>query len=59
MPNPADYLPEAAPVQRIELNLPEQRSPCFGPAWLGTWYTVFFTCLMIASLVIKITWRIE
>ena len=57
--NPAGYLPEAAPVQRIELDLPEQRYLPFGPAWLGAWYTVFFTCLMIASLVIKITWRID
>ena len=57
--NPAGYLPEAAPVQRIELDLPEQRYLPFGPAWLGAWYTVFFTCLVIASMVIKVVWRID
>lgn len=57
--NPAGYLPEAAPVQRVELDLPEQRFLSFGPAWLGAWYTIFFAALAIASLVIKIAWRIE
>lgn len=57
--NPAGYLPAAGEIEWIELDLPERRYLPFGPAWLGAWYTVFFTSLLVVSIVIKVVWRIE
>ena len=51
--NPAGYLPEAGPVERIELSLPAVEVLPFGPSWLRGWEVLFFTLLVAFSLIIK------
>lgn len=57
--NPAGYLPDDAPVDWIELDLPERQYLPLGPAWARSWYVVFFAALLAASLAIKLAARIE
>lgn len=57
--NPAGYLPDTSPVERLEIALPELELVPFGPAWLRTWEGVFFTALLVCSLALKFALRIE
>lgn len=57
--NPAGYLPEAGPLERIDLDIPPKEYLPVGPAWLKAWYALFFGVLLIASLAIKVSARIE
>jgi len=57
--NPAGYLPDDAPVERVELDLAPNEYLSFGPAWLRPWYGVFFAALVVGSLAVKLIWRIE
>ncbi len=56
--NPAGYLPEATPLERVELALPRRHYLDAGPAWLGTWEVIFVTALVICSLAIKRALRV-
>jgi hypothetical protein len=57
--NPAGYLPEAGPLERIDLDIPPKEYLPVGPDWLKAWYTLFFGVLLVASLAIKVFARIE
>ena len=57
--NPAGYLPEAGPLERIDLDIPPKEYLPVGPAWLKAWYALFFGVLLMASLAIKVSARIE
>ncbi|MFO1352223.1 MAG: hypothetical protein U1F68_16690 [Gammaproteobacteria bacterium] len=57
--NPAGYLPAQGPLERIELNLPEQQLLGFGPGWLRTWPALYFTVLFAVSLGLKWYGRIH
>jgi hypothetical protein len=57
--NPAGYLPDDSQVERVEIGLPANDYLGIGPPWLGAWYMVFFTTLLLGSLAIKIAGRIE
>lgn len=50
--NPAGYLPEQGPVERVTIALPERQYLPIGPDWLRSWATVALTALAIASLLI-------
>jgi hypothetical protein len=57
--NPAGYLPDQGPLERIDLDIPAKEYLPVGPAWLKAWYVLFFGVLLTASLAIKISARIE
>ncbi|MFZ5654182.1 MAG: hypothetical protein ACOY42_07280 [Pseudomonadota bacterium] len=57
--NPAGYLPDAGPVARIEIDLPRRHLWRRGPDWLRGWEATFFTAAVIASLAIKLGFRIR
>lgn len=57
--NPAGYLPDDAPVERITLNLPRLEVLSFGPQWLRGWEPAFFTALMLFAFLLKYVRRIE
>ena len=57
--NPAGYLPDHSPLQRLDLELPLQHYLPVGPDWLRPWYVPFFGVLLLASLAIKVVARIE
>ncbi|WGF87429.1 hypothetical protein [Marinivivus vitaminiproducens] len=57
--NPAGYLPDEVPLDRIEIGLPRQEVLSFGPAWLRSWEALFFTALVLSSLAIKLVFRIR
>jgi hypothetical protein len=57
--NPAGYLPESGPLERIDLDLPAKEYLPLGPAWLRAWYIPFFAVLIAASIAIKVAARIE
>ena len=57
--NPAGYLPEGGPLERIDLDIPAKEYLPIGPAWLKAWYVLFFGVLLAASLAIKVSARIE
>lgn len=51
--NPGGYLPLASPVERVQLDLPQADILTVGPSWLRSWMPLFFTVLVICSLLIK------
>lgn len=51
--NPAGYLPDAGPVERIEVALPSHEVVPFGPSWVRGWEVLFFSLFLVFSLVIK------
>jgi hypothetical protein len=57
--NPLGYLPDDGSIEAIAFDLPEKEYLGFGPGWLRPWYVLFFTILVLGSLVIKIVGRIE
>jgi hypothetical protein len=50
--NPAGYLPDQGPIERVTIALPERQYLPVGPDWLRSWATVALTALVIASLLI-------
>lgn len=57
--NPAGYLPEDAPVDRLSLNLPRLEVLPLGPSWLRGWEPVFFVALLVFAFLLKKVRRIE
>lgn len=57
--NPAGYLPEHAPLDRIEIGLPEKQYLHFGPGWMRGWEFLFLSAMMLAALAIKTVFRIH
>ncbi|HEX2478697.1 MAG TPA: hypothetical protein VHK45_05415 [Geminicoccaceae bacterium] len=57
--NPAGYLPDSSPLERVELELTPQHYLPVGPEWLKPWYVPFFGVLLFASLAIKVVAKIE
>ena len=57
--NPLGYLPDESEVEAITFDLPEKEYLNFGPGWLRPWYVLFFTILVLGSLMIKMVGRIE
>jgi hypothetical protein len=56
--NPVGYLPDNAPVDRIQARLPRQQHLPFGPGWLRGWEFLFFTTLVLVSAGLKIKLKI-
>jgi len=57
--NPLGYLPDDGDIEAIQFQLPEKDYLGFGPTWLRPWYVLFFTVLVLGSLAIKFSMRIE
>jgi hypothetical protein len=57
--NPAGYLSDETPLDRIEIALPRQQLISFGPDWLRGWEPVFFVALLAFALALKTVRRIE
>lgn len=57
--NPAGYLPEDVPFERIDIALPRQEFIGFGPAWLRGWEPLFFLSIFMFALGLKTLRRIE
>lgn len=57
--NPAGYLQQDAPVDRIEIGLPRQEVLPFGPDWLRGWEVGFFVSLVVLAWIVKVVRRIE
>lgn len=51
--NPAGYLPDAGPVERVRIELPTIEVVPFGPDWARGWEVLFFTLFLAFSLIIK------
>ncbi|HWA49462.1 MAG TPA: hypothetical protein VG742_14395 [Dongiaceae bacterium] len=48
--NPAGYLPEAGPLERVRIALPEQEYLPAGPAWARSWFSIVLPVLLATSL---------
>lgn len=57
--NPAGYLRNDMPVDRIDIALPRQQFLPFGPDWLRGWEPAYFGTLMLFALAFKTIRRIE
>jgi len=57
--NPAGYIPPDARVAQIEIDLPSQEVLGFGPGWMRSWEFLFLTVLLVASIAIKVIFRIK
>ncbi|MGI8740838.1 MAG: hypothetical protein ACR2KU_14930 [Gammaproteobacteria bacterium] len=57
--NPAGYLSPDERVEGIEIDLPSQEVLGFGPGWMRSWEFLFFVVLLIASIAIKVIFRIK
>ena len=50
--NPAGYLPDAGPIDRVTVDLPEREYLPIGPAWARSWLSIVLPVLLAASLTI-------
>jgi hypothetical protein len=57
--NPAGYIPDESPIERIELVLPKHEVIAAGPSWMRGWEAPFFITLLVISVAIKLVFRIE
>lgn len=57
--NPLGSLPGDAPVQAIEIGLEGQVFVPFGPGWMQGWEALFIMVVLVASVAIKIIFRIR
>ena len=57
--NPAGYLPDAAPMQALQLDLAPRPLLPWGPSWLSGWLAVYFFVLIVASLWLRWRWRLQ
>ncbi len=57
--NPSGYLPVQSDVDQIEFKVPARTYLEFGPNWIRTWEALFFTVLILSSLMIKFIFRIH
>lgn len=57
--NPMGYLRDDAPVERIEIDLPEKLYLPVGPLWLRTWHTPFLVTLLVSSLMLRFLFRVR
>ncbi|WP_316976687.1 hypothetical protein [Shumkonia mesophila] len=48
--NPAGYLPDHGPVERVTVHLPEQAYLPFGPGWARSWMALFIPVFFVTSL---------
>lgn len=51
--NPAGYLPDEAPVDRIDIALPRHEVIGFGPSWARRWEAPFFVLFLVFALALK------
>jgi len=56
--NPAGYLDDGSPISAITLDLPKIELLGFGPAWMRTWWFIYFLVLMTAAIAIKVKFKI-
>lgn len=57
--NPAGYLPDDAPFERLQMELPQARYLPWGPDWMRGWEFLFLGAMMIVALGIKLVFRIH
>lgn len=57
--NPIGYLPADGAVDRVTFGLSSNVFIAFGPTWLGGWEMIFISVLFIASIAIKLAFRIH
>ncbi|WP_265516665.1 hypothetical protein [Nitratireductor luteus] len=56
--NPAGYLDDSLPFDRIDIALPRQQVLPFGPLWLRGWEVIFFGSMIVFALTFKSLRRI-
>lgn len=56
--NPAGYLDDTLPFDRIDIALPRQQVLSFGPSWLRGWEAIFFAAMVLFALAFKTVRRI-
>ena len=57
--NPLGYLPDDAPIERVEIGLPERQYLPIGPDWARNWLAVFLATVLAGSLLLKVLFRIR
>jgi hypothetical protein len=57
--NPAGYLKEDAPVDRLSIDLPTRQILLAGPQWLRGWQATFFVAVLLFGIAMKWVRQIE
>lgn len=57
--NPIGYLPLATPVNQLTFDFRRQEILRIGPSWMRGWELSYFLALVIASIMIKLVFRIR
>lgn len=57
--NPAGYLPDAAPMFALHLDLPARQLHGLGPDWLRGWLAVYLIPMVLFSLAFKWRWKLQ
>jgi hypothetical protein len=57
--NPAGYIPDDAPISRVDVDLPSQQFLSVGPSWMRSWEFLYFTVLILGSVIIKVVFQIK
>ena len=57
--NPAGYLPDDSPIDRLQIELPQFEVVPLGPDWMRGWMFWYFLVLVAAAIALKIRWRIH
>jgi hypothetical protein len=56
--NPAGYLPARAAAEAVRFELPRRELLALGPGWLRGWEAPFIASVLVASIAIKLAFRI-
>ncbi|MCX2721305.1 hypothetical protein [Roseibium salinum] len=57
--NPAGYLADELPFDRVQFNLPRPEVVPVGPSWMRGWDLIFFVVLLLSAIILKFVRRIE
>ncbi|HHB92672.1 MAG TPA: hypothetical protein ENK59_05610 [Thioploca sp.] len=57
--NPNGYIPESSPLEQINIALPQNKYITIGPEWLHSAEVAFLLFVVICSLIIQFTFRIN
>ena len=57
--NPAGYLPAAASISAVRIELSDQTILAFGPGWMQGWMFTFFLAFLVFAVALKFILKIE
>jgi hypothetical protein len=57
--NPMGYLPDDGVIEAVVFDFPRQELLPFGPDWMRRWEAIFFFCMALGSIALKVVLKVE